>query len=137
MWLNPQMPAEILNGKLNFLCSDCNCKWIDTKPKSWTRLSPNSPMGTANNGNIEVYFATHYKNGLNSSPLTTEANENLTEELKIQDWAYQWNMTSHPDWTKQAQEIIFSRNIDKASITFLTTLKLSSVQVNAFGTYSG
>ena len=54
-------------------------------------------MGTANNGNIEVYFATHYKNGLNSSPLTTEVNENLTEELKIQDWAYQWNMTSHPD----------------------------------------
>ena len=55
------------------------------------------PNGYANNGNIEVYFATHYKNGLNSSPLTTEVNENLTEELKIQDWAYQWNMTSHPD----------------------------------------
>ena len=29
--------------------------------------------------------------------------------LKIQDWAYQWKMSFNPDRTKQAQEIIFSR----------------------------
>ena len=34
---------------------------------------------------------------------------------KIIDWAFQWKMTLNPDRSKQAQEIIFSRKLKKAT----------------------
>ena len=34
---------------------------------------------------------------------------------KIADWAYQWKMSFNPDLNKQAQEVIFSRNMNKSS----------------------
>ena len=35
--------------------------------------------------------------------------------LKINNWAYQWEMSFNPDSSKQAQEVIFSRKIKKPS----------------------
>ena len=40
----------------------------------------------------------------------------LNDDLnKISEWAFQWKMAFHPDLSKQAQEIIFSRKIHKIS----------------------
>ena len=40
----------------------------------------------------------------------------LNKDLKkINDWTFQWKMTFNPDRSKQAQEIIFSRKIKKAT----------------------
>ena len=40
--------------------------------------------------------------------------EELNNDLRnISKWAYQWKMVFDPDLTKQAQEIIFSRKLNK------------------------
>ena len=33
--------------------------------------------------------------------------------IRISSWAFQWKMRFNPDLNKQAQEVIFSRKIDK------------------------
>ena len=41
---------------------------------------------------------------------------NLKDDLnRINNWAFQWKMTFHPDPKKQAQEVIFSCKIQKSS----------------------
>ena len=40
--------------------------------------------------------------------------EELNNDLRnISKWAYQWKMIFNPDLTKQAQEVIFSRTLNK------------------------
>ena len=40
---------------------------------------------------------------------------NLNQDLnKINHWAFQWNMSFNPDPNKQAQEVIFSRKLQKS-----------------------
>ena len=33
--------------------------------------------------------------------------------MKINHWAFQWKISFNPDPSKQAQEVIFSRNLQK------------------------
>ena len=41
--------------------------------------------------------------------------QNLNEDLnKINHWAFQWKMSFNPDPSKQAQEVIFSRKLQKS-----------------------
>ena len=41
--------------------------------------------------------------------------QNLSEDLnKINLWAFQWKMSFNPDPSKQAQEVIFSRKLQKS-----------------------
>ena len=56
---------------------------------------------------ILLYFQLY---DINTS--TIELNKDLK---KINDWAFQWKMTFNPDRSKQAQEIIFSRKLKKAT----------------------
>ena len=43
--------------------------------------------------------------------------EELNEDLaKVQDWALQWKMSFNRDISKQAQEVIFSRKLEKLHI---------------------
>ena len=46
----------------------------------------------------------------NINSTTTDLNSDLS---KIIDWAFQWKMNFNPDPNKQAQEVIFSRKINK------------------------
>ena len=41
------------------------------------------------------------------------ANDLNSDLIKISDWAFQWKMRFNPDPKKQAQEVIFSRKINK------------------------
>ena len=45
--------------------------------------------------------------------VNTTVKELNNDLLKIRNWAYQWKMTFNPDPTKQAQEVIFSRKLNK------------------------
>ena len=41
---------------------------------------------------------------------------NLNDDLeKISNWAFQWEMSFNPDINKQAQEVIFSRRLQKSN----------------------
>ena len=44
------------------------------------------------------------------NPITTDLNSDLSE---TSDWTFQWKMNLIPDPNKQAQEVIFSRKINK------------------------
>ena len=60
-----------------------------------------------------VFSAVH-----NSNTTVKELNKDLQ---KISEWAYKWKMSFNPDLNKQAQEVVFSRKLNKASqpqITF-------------------
>ena len=47
--------------------------------------------------------------------------EELNNDLRnISKWAYQWKMIFNPDLTKQAQEVIFSRKLNKPVHPYLT-----------------
>ena len=41
--------------------------------------------------------------------------ERNSDLAKIREWSVQWKMSFHPDPTKLAQEIIFSRNLKTAN----------------------
>ena len=43
------------------------------------------------------------------------ANELNNDMQKISEWAYEWKMSFNPDLDKQAQEMIFSRKLNKSS----------------------
>ena len=50
---------------------------------------------------------------------------------KINDWAFRWKMTFNPDRSKQAQEIIFSRKLKKATHSPLLFNNNNVSQVNS------
>ena len=50
---------------------------------------------------------------LNDSNIS--ANELNKDLQKIIEWAYRWQMSFNPDLNKQAQEVIFSRKLNKSS----------------------
>ena len=43
----------------------------------------------------------------------TTAKELYNDLVKISNWAYQWKMSLNPDPRKQAQEVIFSKKLNK------------------------
>ena len=45
--------------------------------------------------------------------INSTANDLNSDLIKISDWAFQWKMRFNPDPKKQAQEVIFSRKINK------------------------
>ena len=59
-----------------------------------------------------------------------------SELKKINDWAFQWKTTFNPDRSKQAQEIIFSRILKKATHPPLLFKNNNASQVN-FQTHLG
>ena len=55
--------------------------------------------------NTSLFFVIH-----NINSTANNLNSDLT---KISNWAFQWEMRLNPDPNKQAQEVIFSRKINK------------------------
>ena len=43
------------------------------------------------------------------------ANELNKDLQKISEWAYKWKMSFNPDLNRQAQEVVFSRKLNKSS----------------------
>ena len=56
---------------------------------------------------------THHYFLLNDTIIS--ANDINKELQKISDWAYKWKMSFNPDLNKQAQEVVFSRKLNKSS----------------------
>ena len=63
--------------------------------------------------------------------------KNLNDDLKkINKWAFQWKMSFNPDSNKQAQEIIFSRKLNKPnypSLNFNDTVVIQSTNHKHLG----
>ena len=60
---------------------------------------------------------------------------------KISSWAFQWKMSLNPDINKQAQEVIFSRKLQKSNHPSLifdgTSVTQSEIQIQKLKNISG
>ena len=65
--------------------------------------------------------------------------KNLNDDLnRINNWAFQWKMSFNPDPNKQAQEVIFSRKIQKSSqpsLIFNSNIVTQSLTQKYFGMF--
>ena len=68
-----------------------------------------------------IYQSSNWVDVKAGVPDIAASTEELNNDLRnINKWAYQWKMIFNPDLTKQAQEVIFSRKLNKPVHPYLT-----------------
>ena len=60
--------------------------------------------------------------------INTSANELYNDLKKVSNWAFQWKMNFNPDPSKQVQEVIFSRKLNKVTHPLLVSNNASVSQ---------
>ena len=95
---------------------------------SWTNIWAGFPQGSILGALFFLIYINDLSDGLTSNPklfaddaslfsvihnINSSANDLNSDLMKISNWAFQWKMRFNPDPNKQAQEVIFSRKINK------------------------
>ena len=120
--------GNFLNVITNFLYQRKQRVALNGQHSSWTNIKAMVPQGSIL---VPLFFFIYIKDlsdGLSSNPklfaddtslflvihtINSTANDLNSDLMKISNWAFQWKMTFNPDPNKQAQEVIFSRKINK------------------------
>ena len=94
----------------------------------WTNIEAGVPQGSILGTLLFLIYINDLSGGLTSNPklfaddtslfsvihnINSTANDLNSDLMKISNWAFQWKMRFNPDPNKQAQEVIFSRKINK------------------------
>ena len=121
---------DLLNILSDFLRNRKQRVKLNGQSSSWTNVNAGVPQGSILGPLLFLIYINDLSDGLSSNvklfaddtslfsvahDINTSATELNKDLKKINDWAFQWKMTFNPDRSKQAQEIIFSRKIKKAT----------------------
>ena len=101
---------------------------LNGQHSSWTNIEAWVPQGSILGLLFFLIYINDLSDGLTSNPklfaddtslfsvihnINSTANDLNSDLMKISNWAFQWKMRFNPDPNKQAQEVIFSRKINK------------------------
>ena len=101
---------------------------LNGQHSSWRDVNAGVPQGSILGPLLFLVYINDLSNGLKTNPkLFTDDTSlfsvihdvnssqiDLNEDLdKINNWTYQWKMSFNPDPSKKAQEVIFSRKVNK------------------------
>ena len=120
----------MLNILSDFLRNRKQRVTLNGQSSSWTNVNAGVPQGSILGPLLFLIYINDLPDGLSSNAklfaddtslfsvvhdINTSTIELNSDLKKINDWAFQWKMTFNPDRSKQAQEIIFSRKLKKAT----------------------
>ena len=124
-----KLKQNVINGHLlrileNFLNKRKQRVVLNGQTSSWSDVLAGVPQGSILSSLLFLIYINDLSDGLQCSPKLfaddtslfstvyniTEATNNLNKDLAIiTKWAHQWKMSFNPDISKQAHEVIFSR----------------------------
>ena len=120
--------GELLNILVDFLNNRKQRVVLNGQTSNWIDVKAGVPQGSIMGPLLFLIYINDLPEGLITNAKLFADDTSLfsvvrdiaasTEELNndlrnISKWAYQWKMVFDPDLTKQAQEIIFSRKLNK------------------------
>ena len=120
--------GNLLNVITDFLYQIKQRVALNGQHSSWTNVQAGVPKGSVLDPLFFLIYINDLSDGLTSNPklfadgtslfsvvqnINSTANDLNSDLIKISDWAFQWKMRFNPDPKKQAQEVIFSRKINK------------------------
>ena len=115
---------------------------LNGQHSKWSNISAGVPQGSIL-GPLFLIYIKDLSDNLSSNPKlfaddtslfsvvhdTNQSKINLNDDLeKISNWAFQWKMSFNPDINKQAQEVIFSRKLQKSNHPSLMFITQSEIQ---------
>ena len=120
--------GNLLNVIANFLCQRKQRVVLNGQHSSWTNIEAGVPQGSILGPLFFLVYINDLSDGLTSNPklfaddtslfffihnINSTANDLNSDLMKISNWAFQWKMRFNPEPNKQAQEVVFSRKINK------------------------
>ena len=120
--------GNLLNVITNFLYQRKQRVVLNGQHLSWTNIEAGVPQGSILGPLFFLVYINDLSDGLTSNPklfaddtslfffihnINSTANDLNSDLMKISNWAFQWKMRFNPEPNKQAQEVVFSRKINK------------------------
>ena len=126
--------GDLLNILIDFLKERKQRVVLNGQHSRWSNVSAGVPQGSIL-GSLFLIYINDLPDNLSSNPKLfaddislfsvehdiNQSGINLNDDLeKISNWAFQWKMSFNPDINIQAQEVIFSRRLQKSNHPSLT-----------------
>ena len=122
--------GNLLHALADFLKDRKQRLVLNGRNSTWVNVEAGVPQGSILEPLLFLIYANDLSENLVSNPKLFADDKslfsvifdkelsakNLNEDLnRMNNWAFQWKMSFNPDLNKQAQEVLFSRKIQKSS----------------------